>query len=83
MKKTIHAVEHTLNEGKAKQRFARVQDESHAQVQTIEHTPIYDLAAYYQRKRQHQRKQRFKNFIDGITFICMSAITFSMLFLGK
>ena len=49
----------------------------------IEHTPIYDLAAYYQRKRQHQRKQRFKNFIDGITFICMSAITFSMLFLGK
>lgn len=49
----------------------------------IEHTPVYDLAAYYQRKRQHQRKQLLKNFIDGITFICMSAITFSMLFLGE
>lgn len=83
MKKTIHAVEHTLNDGKAKQRFARLQDESHAQVQTIEHTPIYDLNAYYQRKRQLQRKQRFKNFIDGFTFLCVAVLTFSMLFLGK
>lgn len=52
-------------------------------IHAVEHTPIYDLNAYYQRKRQHQRKQLLKNFIDGITFICMSAITFSMLFLGK
>ena len=49
----------------------------------IEHTPVYDLAAYNQRKRQLQRKQRFKNFIDGITFLCVAVLTFSMLFLGK
>ena len=49
----------------------------------IEHTPIYDLAAYYQRKRQLQRKQRFKNLIDGFAFLCVAVLTFSMLFLGK
>ena len=75
MKKTIH------ERGLAKQRFARAQDESYARIQ--EHTPIYDLNAYNQRRRQLQRKQIFKNFIDGFTFICMAVITFSMLFLGK
>jgi len=36
----------TLNEGKVKQRFTRVQDESYARVNVKEHSPIYDLAAY-------------------------------------
>lgn len=52
-------------------------------IHVIEHTPIYDLNAYNQRKRQFHRKQIFKNFIDGFTFICMAVITFSMLFWGK
>lgn len=52
-------------------------------IHAVEHTPIYDLNAYYQRKRQLQRKQRIKNFIDGFTFLCVAVFTFSMLFMGK
>lgn len=52
-------------------------------VHALEHTPIYDLNAYYRQQRQLKRKQLLKNFIDGFTFICMAVFTFSMLFMGK
>ena len=51
----------TLNEGKVKQRFTRVQDESYDRVNVKEHSPIYDLPAYETRQRKLKRKQILKN----------------------
>ena len=48
----------------------------------IEHTPIYDLAAYEQRQRKLKRKQIFKNILDTIVFFSACSIVFSLLFWG-
>ena len=72
----------TLNEGKVKQRFTRVQDESYARVNVKEHSPIYDLAAYEQRQRKLKRKQILKNILDTIVFFSACSIVFSLLFWG-
>lgn len=56
---------------------------AHIQKSVIEHTPIYDLAAYNQRKRQLQRHKLLKNTFDATVFLGMAALTFSILFLGK
>lgn len=52
-------------------------------IHAIEHTPIYDLNAYNQHKRQLHRKQLLKNTFDATVFLGMAALTFSILFLGK
>ena len=70
----------TLNEGKVKQRFTRVQDESYARVNVKEHSPIYDLAAYEKRQRKLKRKQILKNILDTIVFFSACSIVFSLLF---
>ena len=72
----------TLNEGKVKQRFTRVQDESYARVNVKEHSPIYDLAAYEKRQRKLKRKQILKNILDTIVFFSACSIVFSLLFWG-
>ena len=72
----------TLNEGKVKQRFTRVQDESYARVNVKEHSPIYDLAAYEKRQRKLKRKQILKNILDTIVFFSACFIVFSLLFWG-
>ena len=72
----------TLNEGKVKQRFTRVQDESYARVNVKEHSPIYDLAAYEKRQRKLKRKQIIKNILDTIVFFSACSIVFSLLFWG-
>ena len=72
----------TLNEGKVKQRFTRVQDESYARVNVKEHSPIYDLPAYLQRQRKLKRKQILKNILDTIVFFSACSIVFSLLFWG-
>ena len=72
----------TLNEGKVKQRFTRVQDESYARVNVKEHSPIYDLPAYEKRQRKLKRKQILKNILDTIVFFSACSIVFSLLFWG-
>ena len=72
----------TLNEGKVKQRFTRVQDESYARVNVKEHSPIYDLPAYETRQRKLKRKQILKNILDTIVFFSACSIVFSLLFWG-
>ena len=72
----------TLNEGKVKQRFTRVQDESYARVNVKEHSPIYDLPAYEQRQRKIKHKQIFKNILDTTVFLSVCSIVFSLLFWG-
>ena len=72
----------TLNEGKVKQRFTRVQDESYARVNVKEHSPIYDLAAYEKRQRKLKRKKKKKNILDTIVFFSACSIVFSLLFWG-
>ena len=52
-------------------------------IHAVEHTPIYDLNAYNQRKRQLQRHKFLKNTFDATVFLGMAALTFSILFLGK
>lgn len=51
-------------------------------IQAIEHTPIYDLNVYNQRKRQLHRKQLFKNFIDGFAALSTVVFTVSLYFFG-
>lgn len=48
----------------------------------IEHTPIYDLAAYQQRQRKNKRHQILKNAAETSMYFCAAALTFSMLFWG-
>ena len=48
----------------------------------IEHTPIYDLAAYEKRQRKLKRKQIFKNILDTTVFFSACSIVFSLLFWG-
>ena len=72
----------TLNEGKVKQRFTRVQDESYARVNVKEHSPIYDLAAYEKRQRKLKRKHILKNILDTTVFFSACSIVFSLLFWG-
>ena len=72
----------TLNEGKVKQRFTRVQDESYARVNVKEHSPIYDLPAYETRHRKRKRKQILKNILDTTVFFSACSIVFSLLFWG-
>ena len=72
----------TLNEGKVKQRFTRVQDESYDRVNVKEHSPIYDLPAYLQRQRKLKRKQILKNILDTTVFFSACSIVFSLLFWG-
>ena len=48
----------------------------------IEHTPIYDLAAYEKRQRKLKRKQILKNILDTIVFFSACSIVFSLLFWG-
>ena len=82
MKHFASAHSRTLNEGKVKQRFTRVQDESYARVNVKEHSPIYDLAAYEKRQRKLKRKQILKNILDTIVFFSACSIVFSLLFWG-
>ena len=82
MKHFASAHSRTLNEGKVKQRFTRVQDESYARVNVKEHSPIYDLPAYEQRQRKLKRKQILKNILDTIVFFSACSIVFSLLFWG-
>ena len=82
MKTFASAHSRTLNEGKVKQRFTRVQDESYARVNVKEHSPIYDLAAYEKRQRKLKRKQILKNILDTIVFFSACSIVFSLLFWG-
>jgi len=49
----------------------------------IEHTPIYDLAAYEQRLKKRKLHQTLKNLFESLTFVCMALLTFSILFLGE
>ncbi|BFM36221.1 hypothetical protein [Acinetobacter towneri] len=49
----------------------------------IEHTPIYDWAAYEQRLKKHKFTQIRKKFIESMAFLCMAVLTFSILFLGE
>ncbi len=49
----------------------------------IEHTPIYDLAAYEQRLKKRKLNQTLKNLFESLTFVCMALLTFSILFLGE
>lgn len=72
--------EHSLNEGNAKHRFARVQDESYARINVIEHTPIYNLDEYNHRQRKIKRQRLLKNLTDTAIFISIAGLTFSTLF---
>ena len=67
--------------GLAKQRFARVQDLSTAQVR--EHTPIYDLEAYEKRVKKRKTSQLYQKTINAISLLCMFSMTFSILFMGE
>jgi hypothetical protein len=49
----------------------------------IEHTPIEDWAAYEQRLKKRKFQQILKNTFEGMAFICMAVLTFSILFLGE
>ena len=82
MKHFASAHSRTLNEGKVKQRFTRVQDESYARVNVKEHSPIYDLPAYETRQRKLKRKQILKNILDTTVFFSACSIVFSLLFWG-
>ncbi|EHU1482467.1 hypothetical protein A1Z73_RS10350 [Acinetobacter baumannii] len=55
---------------------------SHTQNSVLEHTPIYDLAAYQQRQRQFKRQKLLKNLSDTAIFVSVAGFTFSMLFWG-
>lgn len=48
----------------------------------IEHTPIYDLAAYHQRERQFKRKKLLKNLFETTIFVSFAGFTFLTLFWG-
>lgn len=74
--------EHSLNEGNAKHCFARVQDESYARINVIEHTPIYNLDEYNHRQRKIKRQRLLKNLTDTAIFISIAGLTFSTLFWG-
>ncbi|MCU4315268.1 hypothetical protein KTH46_09565 [Acinetobacter bereziniae] len=45
-----------------------------------EHTPIYDLQAYYLRQRSIKRKQLLKNLRDTAVFFITVVLIFSILF---
>jgi hypothetical protein len=49
----------------------------------IEHTPIYDLAAFEQRLKKRKTQKLLKNTFAGLAQICMAVLTFSILFLGE
>ena len=49
----------------------------------IEHTPIYDLAAFEQRLKIRKTQKLLKNTFAGLAQICMAVLTFSILFLGE
>ncbi|HCE0841724.1 hypothetical protein [Acinetobacter baumannii] len=52
-------------------------------INIIEHTPIYDLEAFFKRQKQIKRSNFLKKLYEGCAFICMVVFTFSFLFLGK
>lgn len=49
----------------------------------IEHTPIYDLAAFEQRLKKRKNQKLLKNTVAGLAQLCMVVLTFSILFLGE
>ncbi|QNX72846.1 hypothetical protein [Acinetobacter seifertii] len=56
---------------------------SYTQNSILEHTPIYDMAAYQQRQKQLKYQRIRKNIFDICTFFCALVFTFSILFLGE
>lgn len=47
-----------------------------------EHSPIYDLDAYFERQRKLKQQKLLKNFVDATVFLSMAVMTFSILFMG-
>ena len=87
MKRQIQARVPAHERGTAKYHFARVQDESYAQVKEnthiIEHTPVYDLVAFEKRLKQRKTSIFIKKIFSAISLLCMFSVTFSVLFLGE
>lgn len=52
-------------------------------IHAVEHTPIYDFAAYQQRQKQRKRAKLLKNILQTVSALSVAAFTFSMLFLGE
>lgn len=63
--------------------FASMHSRTQKNVQVIEHTPIYDLAAYEKRQKQRKHTQiRFQT-LKALSTLCIFCMTFSILFLGE
>ena len=62
--------------------FASTHSRTQKNAHIIEHTPIYDLAAYEKRQRKLKLKQIFKNILDTTVFFSACSIVFSLLFWG-
>ena len=73
----------TCQKEKPMKPFASMHSRTQKNEQVIEHTPIYDLAAY--EKRQKQRKQTQIHFqtLKALSTLCIFCMTFSILFLGE
>ena len=52
-------------------------------VQVLEHTPVYDLDAYLERKKKQKNVKIRKNCWEAFTFLFSVVFTFSILFLGE
>ncbi|QNX04722.1 hypothetical protein [Acinetobacter seifertii] len=81
VRKTAPIIQVQDERGLAKQRFARVQDLSYAQVR--EHTPIYDLEAYEKRLKKRKTQQFFKSLLTNSFILSTFVLTFSLLFIGE
>lgn len=81
VRKTAPIIQVQDERGLAKQRFARVQDLSYAQVR--EHTPIYDLQAYEKRLKQRKIQQFLKSLLANSFILSTFVLTFSLLFIGE
>ena len=62
--------------------FTATHSHNSKKVPVIEHTPIYDLAAYQQQQQQLKRKKLLKNLSETVIFLGMAGLTLSTLFLG-
>lgn len=52
-------------------------------IHVLEHTPIYDLAAYNERQKQRKRVQFIKYIFKSVSAFCVATLIFSILFLGE
>lgn len=50
--------------------------------QVLEHTPIYDLDAYFQQQKKLKLARFRKNLIQTLTFCCAVLFVSPMLFMG-